>query len=226
MRIFALYGSTRGNGNSDLLADIITDGLDCTRIRLKDYNIQPIRDQRYEPGGFQPIHDDHPQLVREMLKHDMILFAMPLYWYGMPGSVKNFIDRWTMFFEDSLFKERMAEKEVIAVITGGDNPKVKGLTVIQQLHWICDFMGMKFLDYVIGQGNTQGEVRQDLDAMSKAEHLNHILRTRSRQTAPPRPSQPSPPPRPPVMKERGERKGMFRDILKRRNGGSLPFSKK
>jgi multimeric flavodoxin WrbA len=180
MRVFVLYGSTRGNGNSDLLTNIITDGLNCTRIHLKDHIIHPIRDQRYDPKGFQPIDDYHPILVNEMLNHDMIVFSTPLYWYGMPGSVKNFIDRWTMYFDDATFKERMAQKEALVVITGGDNPRLKGLPVIQQFHWIFDFMGMTFFDYVIGQGNIQGEVRQDLEAMSKAEHLNHILRTRSR----------------------------------------------
>ncbi|PTX58449.1 multimeric flavodoxin WrbA [Melghirimyces profundicolus] len=180
MRIFALYGSTRGKGNSDLLTDMITDGLDCTRVHLKDYNILPIRDQRYDPGGFQPIDDDHPQLVKQMLNHDLLLFATPLYWYGMPGSVKNFIDRWTMYFDDNTFKERMAEKEALVVITGGDNPRLKGMGVLQQLYWIFDFLGITFIDYVIGQGNIQGEVRQDFEAMSKAEHLNHILRTKSR----------------------------------------------
>ncbi len=234
MRIFAIYGSTRRNGNSELLTDIITNGLDCTRIYLSDYNIQPIVDQRYEPGGFQPIYGDHPQLVKEMLKHDMIIFAMPLYWFGMPGSVKNFIDRWTMFFDDGMFRERMSGKEVIAVITGCDNPRLKALTVIQQLHWICDFMDMTFFDYVIGQGNDPGEVRQDQDAISKAEQLNHILRARSRQS-----DSPAPPMAPArhgeqnqdstehVVTQRRERKpGMFRDILVRKNGESLPFSTK
>ncbi|MDA8353550.1 MAG: NAD(P)H-dependent oxidoreductase [Firmicutes bacterium] len=228
MRIFAIYGSSRGKGNSDLLTNIITDGLNCTRVYLKDYTIEPILDQRYEPGGFQPINDDHPQLVQEMLNHDMIVFATPLHWYSIPGKVKNFIDRWTMYFDDHNFKERMAEKEVLLVITGGDNPRVKGLTVVQQFHWICDFMDMTFFDYVIGEGNTQGEVRQDMEAMSKAEHLNHILRSRSRVSRPhtaTTPASATPAVRPPAPEnrpdpaqtapERQRKTGMFRSLFTR-----------
>jgi multimeric flavodoxin WrbA len=179
MRILTLYGSTRKEGNSELLADIIVDGLDCTRIHLMDQTIQPIRDQRHDPKGFRTIHDDHPRLVREMLSHDIILFATPIYWYGMSGIMKNFIDRWSMYYADFSFKERMSEKEAIVVITGGDEPKVKGLTLIQQFYWIFEFMGMRFIDYVIGQGNNPNDVLKDYSALAKAEQINNYLKMRS-----------------------------------------------
>jgi multimeric flavodoxin WrbA len=179
MRILALYGSTRKEGNSELLADIIVDGLDCTKIYLMNQTIQPIRDQRHDPKGFRPVYDDHPRLVQEMLSHDIILFATPIYWYGMSGIMKNFIDRWSMYYEDLTFKERMSEKEAIVVITGGDNPHVKGLPLIQQFHWIFEFMGMHFIDYVIGQGNQPKDVLNDFNALAKAEQINHSLKMRS-----------------------------------------------
>jgi multimeric flavodoxin WrbA len=114
-----------------------------------------------------------------MLSHDIILFATPIYWYGMSGIMKNFIDRWSMYYEDLTFKERMSKKEAIVVITGGDNPHVKGLSLIQQFYWIFDFMGMHFIDYVIGQGNQPNDVLKDFNALAKAEQINHPLKMRS-----------------------------------------------
>jgi multimeric flavodoxin WrbA len=97
----------------------------------------------------------------------------------MSGIMKNFIDRWSMYYADFSFKERMSEKEAIVVITGGDEPKVKGLTLIQQFYWIFEFMGMRFIDYVIGQGNNPNDVLKDYSALAKAEQINNYLKMRS-----------------------------------------------
>ncbi|EGK08906.1 FMN reductase [Desmospora sp. 8437] len=178
MSILALYCSTRRQGNSELLADIVVEGLDCTKIHLKDHHIEPIRDFRHDPEGFKPVHDDHAKLIREILNHDMFLFATPIYWYGMPGILKNFIDRWSTYYSDMTFKDRMSEKEAIVVVTGGDDPHIKGFPLIQQFYWIFEFMGIEFTNYIIGNGNNPGDVLRDLNALSKAEQLNHQLRMR------------------------------------------------
>ncbi|GGA53437.1 putative NAD(P)H-dependent FMN-containing oxidoreductase YwqN [Kroppenstedtia guangzhouensis] len=178
MSILALYCSTRRKGNSDLLADIVVEGLDCTKIHLIDHHIEPIRDFRHDPEGFKPVHDDHSKLVREMLKHEILLFATPIYWYGMPGILKNFIDRWSTYYSDMIFKDRMSEKEAIVVVTGGDDPQIKGFPLIQQFYWIFEFMGIEFTNYIIGNGNNPGDILRDLNALSKAEQLNHKLRMR------------------------------------------------
>lgn len=178
MSILALYGSTRRQGNSELLGDIVVEGLNCTKVYLNEYYIQPIQDFRHDPEGFKPIHDDHAKLVREILNHETLLFATPMYWYGMPGILKNFIDRWSTYYTDMTFKDRMSEKEAIVVLTGGDDPQIKGFPLIQQFYWIFEFMGIDFFSYIIGTGNSPGDVLRDLNAVSKAEQLNQHLRMR------------------------------------------------
>ena len=44
MGIAVLYGSSRRNGNTDILADLLIEGLDVDRIYLAEYDIQPIID--------------------------------------------------------------------------------------------------------------------------------------------------------------------------------------
>ena len=67
-----------------------------------------------------------------MLEHDTIIFATPLYWYGMSGHMKNFVDRWSQSLRDTSlhFKEKMKGKKMYVVIVGGDNPKLKALPLI------------------------------------------------------------------------------------------------
>ena len=179
MKIFTLLGSSRKNGNTEQLANRVTTGLSVTTLRLKETRILPIDDLRHEPGGFQAVDDDYDKCVKQMAEHDVFLFATPLYWYGMTGRMKNFVDRWSQSLRDTdwSFREAVQGKQAIVVLTGGDSPKMKGLPLIQQFRWIFDFAGMTFLDYVIGTGNKPGEVLQDEAALAKAQSLNQLLRT-------------------------------------------------
>lgn len=58
-RIMVLYGSSRRQGNTDLLADRATEGLETTNVYLQDWGIQPITDQRHEGHGFSPVDDNY-----------------------------------------------------------------------------------------------------------------------------------------------------------------------
>ncbi|WP_257348340.1 flavodoxin family protein [Pseudalkalibacillus decolorationis] len=179
MKILALYGSARAGGNTEQLTKKALEGLDVTHVHLKDYNIYPIDDLRHVEGGFQPVEDDNDQLVQLMLDHDLLVFATPVYWYGMSGSMKDLIDRWSQSLRDSRFdfKGELSQKKAFVICCGGDNPKLKALPLIQQFHYIFDFVAMEFVGYIIGKGNQPGEVLQDTVALVQAEQLNERLKS-------------------------------------------------
>ncbi|GLB59775.1 flavodoxin family protein [Cytobacillus sp. NCCP-133] len=177
MKVLALLGSTRENGNSEYLAKKIVKGTEHTLVKLSDLRIEHIVDQRHAEGGFSPVDDDYEQLVQHMLSHDVFLFATPLYWYGMSGPMKDFFDRWSQYLRDERFhlKEELARKKAYVVISGGSSAKVKGLPLVQQFQYIFDFVGMKFADYIIGSGVKPGEVKEDILALAKAEQWNGLF---------------------------------------------------
>lgn len=51
MKVLALLGSTRENGNSEYLAKKIAEGTDHTLVKLTDLQIEPIVDQRHADGA-------------------------------------------------------------------------------------------------------------------------------------------------------------------------------
>jgi multimeric flavodoxin WrbA len=174
MNIVLLQGSSRNNGNTETLSRLIVKDMDYKQITLRDFTIRPITDQRHDEQGFQSVDDDYDSIILEVLKADIIIFATPLYWYGMSGHMKNFVDRWSQSLRDTRisFKEELSKKKGMVVICGGDQPKVKGLPLVQQFQFIFDFIGMKFEDYVIGKGSKPGEVLYDEEAVCKARLLN------------------------------------------------------
>lgn len=113
MGIAAICGSSRENGNTEELMNRLVDGLDADKIFLRNYHIQPVSDYRHSnTAPFYP-DDDYRDLISRVLEKDILVFATPIYWYGMSGLMKNFIDRWSQTLIEhgrSAFKQQMAKK--------------------------------------------------------------------------------------------------------------------
>ncbi|TVX87130.1 flavodoxin family protein [Paenibacillus agilis] len=172
--MFIIQGSARERGNTEQLTELLTEGLDVTTIRLREYEIEQIVDKRHAPEGFEPIEGELRTIVEQMLEHDTLVFATPLYWYGMSGSMKVFIDRWSQCLRDEQlqFKERMKGKKVYLVVVGGPNAKMTGLAFVQQFRHICEFMGMSFEGWIIGRGSKPGDVLEDKQTIAEVQQLN------------------------------------------------------
>ncbi|WAA13191.1 flavodoxin family protein [Fervidibacillus halotolerans] len=178
--VLVLEGSSRPGGNTERLTNEMLEGIDRKTIYLREKTIVPIVDKRHDKEGFSKVDDDHDAIMKEVFKHDILIFSTPIYWYGMTGIMKNFIDRWSQTLRDSQFqmKKEMENKEAFVVLCGGDHPRIKGLPLIQQFQYAFDFIGLSFSDYVIGQGNKPGDVRNDRYAIHVAKALNLILKSK------------------------------------------------
>ncbi|WP_411503429.1 flavodoxin family protein [Brevibacillus centrosporus] len=174
MKILVLQGSSRENGNTEQLSQLVLQGIPHTQIHLREKNIRAIHDQRHDPEGFTAVDDDYDAIVEAVLEHDVIVFATPIYWYGMSGFMKDFVDRWSQSLRDKRysFKQALAQKQGFVITTGGDDPRVKGLPLIQQFQYIFGFVGMPFAGYIIGEGNKPGDVLSDKRAVAEASIWN------------------------------------------------------
>jgi len=84
-----LQASARPHGDTHRVASKLVTELDARHLDLLDYVIHPFRyEQEY------PDDDDYLRLIKEeVLAHDHIIFASPVYWYSMSGGLKIFFDR-------------------------------------------------------------------------------------------------------------------------------------
>lgn len=179
MTIAVIYGGTRPNSNTEILTEHAVRGLDTEDIFLRELSILPIIDMRHSEEGFQDREDDYNSIIDRVLKHEILIFSTPIYWYSMSGTMKNFVDRWSQTLKDSNypnFKSTMASKKAYVIAVGGDDPYIKGLPLIQQFKHIFDFMGMEFGGYVIGEGNKPEDIYNDKSALFDAERLRERLR--------------------------------------------------
>ncbi|WP_331280113.1 flavodoxin family protein [Alicyclobacillus macrosporangiidus] len=178
MSVLAIYGSSRRHGNTELLADRVVEGLPVEKIYLIEKPVRPIEDRRHDPGGFARVDDDYDFVIERVMAHDTLVFATPVYWYGMSGLMKNFIDRWSQSLRDPRydFRQVMGKKSACVVLVGGDDPRIKALPLVEQFRYIFDFMGMRFTGYVVGEANRPGDILSDAAAMYEASLLNARLR--------------------------------------------------
>ncbi|RLL45488.1 flavodoxin family protein [Oceanobacillus piezotolerans] len=178
MSTIIIYGGTRENGNTEILTELAVKGLDVERIFLKDFKVRPIEDLRHTAEGFYDMGDDYSWIIEQIQKHEVILFATPIYWYSMSGIMKNFIDRWSQSLKETNgdFKREMSLKQAYVIGVGGDEPHIKGLPMIQQFNHIFNFIGIPFEGYILGQANKPGEIVHDKKAIEAAGLLLEELR--------------------------------------------------
>lgn len=96
----AVFGSSRRNGNTGKLIDIIAKQLN---IEVVDLSLKCISPFDYEHKN---LDDDFLPLMDYILTFENIIFVSPVYWFAMSAPMKTFIDR----FSDFLSVEELKDK--------------------------------------------------------------------------------------------------------------------
>ncbi|MBM7632207.1 flavodoxin family protein [Geomicrobium sediminis] len=180
MKLAVIHGSSREISNTSYLANEVTKGIETANIYLKDLTIHQIIDQRHDADGFDRVHDDYDKIVEVFLTHDVVVFATPLYWYGMSGLMKTMFDRFSQAVRDPEYgdelKDKLAQIEPIVLIVGGDHPRMKALPLLQQFGHALTFLNFQPLSYyIVGDAGKPETMKDDSFAIAQANALNQYL---------------------------------------------------
>ena len=104
MKILLINGSPKGNASNSLrLAKAFIEGYgdavpeaETELVNLREKRIEPCRGcfgcwSRTE--GRCVIEDDAAELLEKRINADLVIWSFPLYFFNVPGPLKNFIDR-------------------------------------------------------------------------------------------------------------------------------------
>jgi multimeric flavodoxin WrbA len=89
-KILVISGSARRKSDTMKYIKLVFESLTYTNIELVDHIIHP-----YDYTEEYPADDGFLNIAMQMLAHDTIVFATPVYWYAMSGRLKTFFDRMT-----------------------------------------------------------------------------------------------------------------------------------
>lgn len=174
MKVLALSSSPRTDGNSRLLARSVLDGArsrghDTDIADLCDLVTAPLRDCRTcrRADGTCSIPDGHHALLRErVLPADALVFATPLYWYGMAGQLKIFMDRIFCHTrsgqpDSADVKRRLMNKRAAVVISSEESYPGALVGVTAEMQEFARYLGHELVGVVHGVANSRGEVSRD-----------------------------------------------------------------
>ena len=103
-KVLVINGSLRVRGNTDtLMANLLkgTENTDiiATRYLLRDKKISDCNGCYYcYKNNSCSIKDDMQNIYEEIQKSDLLILASPLYWWGVTGLMKTFIDRLYLYY--------------------------------------------------------------------------------------------------------------------------------
>jgi len=99
MKITAIYGSPRKNGNTDLLLDAFLKGFEGTdhtvhKFYLRNMTFSPcIECEKCYTTGICALKDDMESLYPRFKDSDLVILASPVFFYGLNALSKAMVDR-------------------------------------------------------------------------------------------------------------------------------------
>jgi len=174
VKVVALHASARRDGNSRALADAVLEGAaeqghEAELVHLADHVGAFLRDCRGCRGadGRCAIGDGYEaMLLEKVLPADAVVFATPLYWYGVSAQLKAFFDRIFCYVAASYPDHARVEQELMGkrlalAISSEESYPGAPLGVVHQIQEYARYTHSSLVGVVQGIGNTRGEVCLD-----------------------------------------------------------------
>ena len=163
MKIVILNGSPRPRGSSSRLLAAFTDGAQAashslTRFDLDRMNIHPCRACYYceDHDGVCIRRDDMAKVLKSILDAELLVFATPMYYFGMSAQLKTAIDRF--FAADGKLRAKRMKSVLIAPAADTDPAVSRGL--LAHYEQICQYLRLQDQGRLLALGINEPE---DLD---------------------------------------------------------------
>jgi len=189
-KTLVISASPRRDGNSHLLASSAAAGSseaghEVEHVFLDDYvdrSLANCRQCRRESDGQCSLDDRyHELLLGKIIPADGLIYAMPLYFYGMPGRLKTVFDRLFCYTSNSAPQQDavvtgIVGKRVGVLISSEESYQGATLGVIAQFQELTRYLNQELTGVVVGNANSRGEIVHDpRDAVMQARMLGTNL---------------------------------------------------
>lgn len=162
-KILIISSSLRTGSNSEALALAFANGAQnaghtVETVSLKGRNIAFCRGcLACQHSGRCVIGDDAPAIAEKMKNADVLVFATPVYYYGMSGQLKTMLDR-----ANQLFASDYAFRSVYLLMTAAEDEPHTSQGTEAGIRWWAEcfekahFAGSVFAGGVTGAGSISG----------------------------------------------------------------------
>ena len=176
MKIVVLKGSPRTNGNSNMLAEAFIKGAKESGHEIVEFDCA-----KHKIGGCMAcescgmagpcVQKDDFEIIRpHLINCDTILFATPIYYFGVSGQLKNVIDRFYAIHG------LMGTKRVLLFATMGNPNTVVAEPSIKMYQLMCRYLGWKDCGKIIANGISARGAIKTSKFMKQAYELGKNLK--------------------------------------------------
>lgn len=162
MKIVVLTGSPRKNGNSAYLAEQFIKGAqeqghEIFRFDCAFKQVEPCRAcNRCGMNGTCIFNDDFLELRPHLVEADMVVFATPMYYFGISAQMKRVIDR----FYAINGQIKGAPKKAAFLMTYADSAAKEAEPMLVHYRTLMGYLGWTSIGEVVASGVwTAGSVR-------------------------------------------------------------------
>ncbi len=194
MKVVAINGSPRKKGNTYNILNTICEKLNEQSIETEIINVGSDVKGCMACGGCAKMRnekcviDDEVNVAIQKLKEaDGIILGSPVYFAGMSGSMKSFLDRvfYVQGMNGGLLRQKVGASVVAVRRSGGSN-------TFSQLNYYLNYCEMLVVSgnyWSIAHGTGEGEVLQDLEGIQTmevvAKNMAYTLRLKESATEEP-----------------------------------------
>ena len=171
VKILGILCSPHKNGNSSIM---LTEALAAAKERGADVETVWLFRKKINPcdscrscidTGKCHIDDDMTDLYEQISKADALVFATPVYYLGMPGHAKSFLDRLFAMGMHNKLRNKVGATLICASSIGQE-------TTWNQFNHFFALNHMPRTDHVFGFGRVAGDVKKDRHAMLSTRELS------------------------------------------------------
>ncbi len=177
MKILAFNGSPRKRGNTDILIDEFTKGIqknghELEKIYLYPIKINPCMDCRKckQPPFLCALNDDMDEVYNKIDSSDAIVFATPIYFYGPTAKMKLLIERLRPYIEN----KKLTNKKGILIIPSEEG-KVACKTTLESFLMSFTYLGMRYEGIIYGTAYDKGEIANNKNELNFAYNFGKNL---------------------------------------------------
>lgn len=189
MKVLVISASPREDGNSHMLAEAACAGAESAGHDVEHVFLDQYVDRMLEncrscrtATGLCSLDDRYESLLLDkMLPADGIIYAMPLYFYGMPARLKTVFDRLFCYTANSAPQQEqviggITDKAVGVLISCEETYVGATAGVIAQFQELTRYLDQSLVGAVVGNANSRGEIACDpTDPLSRARDLGARL---------------------------------------------------
>ncbi len=181
MKVLGIFGSPRRGGNTDLLLEEALkgaekEGAEVERLYISDLRITSCTAcHGCDETGKCIIQDDMQEIYPKLLEADIILLASPIFFYGISGWAKAFVDRsqalWVrkyMLKDPSMGKERRRRKGFFISIGATQGQRIFDGAILTAKYFF-DAIHAEYLGELVFRGiDAKGDILKHPDALRQA----------------------------------------------------------